>query len=97
MTIELWMTNLAEWRSCGVVLGCPRKKATLSPQALVEGGCPSSSQKCLSVRLRCEQQPSDHQAGMRGRVACHQTSSDRKSHVSETQKMEKRNGPSIEP
>ncbi len=33
--------------------------------------------------LRCEQLLSDHQDGMRGRVECHQLSSDMKSYVSE--------------
>ncbi len=31
--------------------------------------------------LRCEQLSSDHQDGMRGRVECHQYSSDMKSHI----------------
>ncbi len=46
---------------------------------------PSSSKKCLLDMLRCEQLSSDHQDGMRGRVECHQHSSDMKSHVSEGQ------------
>ncbi len=56
----------------------------MEPQAVVE--ChdgPSSSKKCLLVKLRCEQLSSDHQDGMRGRVECHQHSSDMKRHVSE--------------
>jgi len=77
--------SLAEWRSCDEVLGWPGSQVTMSSQGLVEGGGPSSSQKCLSGRLRYEQLPSDCQAGMRGRVVCHQLRNDRKSHVSESQ------------
>jgi len=76
--MELWMTNLAEWRSCGVVLGWVGPQATMSSQGLVEGDGPSSSQKCLSGRLRCKQQPSDPLVGMRCRVVCRQHNSDMK-------------------
>jgi len=77
------MMNLAEWRSCGVVLSWSGPQAALSSQYLVEGDAPSSSKKCLSCRLRCEQLPSDPLVGMRGRFVCHQRSSDRKTHVFE--------------
>ncbi len=43
----------------------------------------SSSKKRLLDMLRCEQLSSDHQDGMRGRVECHQHSSDMKSLVYE--------------
>jgi len=81
------MTNLAEWRSCGVVLGWPGPPAALSSHGFVEGGGSSFIQleKCLSGMLRCKQQLSDHQVGMRGRVVCHQSSNDGKSYVSESQ------------
>ncbi len=49
----------------------------------------SSSKKCLLDKLRRKQLSSDHQEGMRGRVECHQHSSDMKSHVSEWQKLVK--------
>jgi len=74
------MMNPAKWRSYGVVLGWQRP---LSSQGLVEGGGPSSSQKCLSGRLRCKQLPSDYLFGMRGRVVCHQHCSERKNHPSD--------------
>jgi len=67
------MTNLAEWRSCGVVLGWPGPPAALSSHGLVEGGGSSFIQ------------PLDHQVGMRGRVVRHQSSNDSKSYVSESQ------------
>jgi len=74
--IELLLTKLAEWRSCGVVLGWQGQQAALSSHGSVEGGG-QSSKNCLSSRLRCEQLPSDHEMyGMRGRVVCHQHSSD---------------------
>ncbi len=49
----------------------------------LEGDEASSSQKCLSDRLQCEQLLSDHLIEMRGRVECHQHSSDRTNHASE--------------
>jgi len=59
------------------------EKLALSLQDLVESGGPSSSQRCLSDRLRYEQLLWDHQVGMRGRVESHyQQSSEKKSHVS---------------
>jgi len=64
--------SLAEWRSCDEVLGWPGSQVALSSQGLFEGGGPSSSQKYLSDRPRYEQLLSDNQAGMRGRVVCHQ-------------------------
>jgi len=72
-----WMEKLKCW------VGRDHKQ--LFSQGLVEGGGPSPSQKCPSGRMRCEQQPLDHQAGMKGRVVCHQRSCERKSHVSESQ------------
>ena len=36
------MTNLADCRSCGVVLSWPGPQATLSSQGLVEGGGPET-------------------------------------------------------
>ncbi len=62
-------------------------QAVLSWQGWVEGDDLSSSKKCLLDKLRCEQLLSDHQDGMRGRVECHQHSSDMKSHVSEWQNL----------
>ncbi len=47
----------------------------------VEGDGPSSSKKCLLGKLRCEQLLSDHQNGMRERVAYNQHSSDMKGHI----------------
>ncbi len=64
-------------------MGSMEPQAVLSWQGRVEGDGPSSSKKCLLDMLRCEQLSSDHQDGMRGRVECHQHSSDMKSHVSE--------------
>jgi len=61
------MMSLDEWRSCDV-LGWPGPQVALSSQDLVEGGGPSSSQRCQSDRLRYEQLLWDGQAGMRGRV-----------------------------
>ncbi len=51
----------------------------------VEGDGPSSSKKCLLDELRCKHLSSDYQDGMRGRVECHQHSSDMKSHDSESE------------
>ncbi len=48
----------------------------------VEGDGPSSSKKCQLDKLRCEQLSLDHQVGMRGRVECHQNSSDMKKTIS---------------
>ncbi len=75
--------SLTGWWDCDEVMGLLEPQAVLSWQGWVDG--PSSSKKCLLDKLRCEQLSSDHQDGMRGRVECHQHSSDMKSHVSELQ------------
>jgi len=67
--------NLAEWR---------RPVCWPGPQETAGVGH-SSSQNCLSGRLRGEYQTPDHQAGMRGRFVCHKHSIDKESHVSESQ------------
>ncbi len=68
-------------------MGLMEPQAVLSRQGWVEGDGPSSSKKCLLDMLRREQLSSDHQDGMRGRVECHQHSSDMKNHVSEWQNL----------
>ncbi len=62
-------------------MGLMEPQAVLSWQGCVEGDGPSSSKKCLLDMLRCERLSSDLQDGMRGRVECHQHSSE--SHVYE--------------
>jgi len=58
--MELWMMSLAKWRSWDEVLGWPGPQVALSSQDLVEGGGgPSSSQRCLSDRLRYDLIPWD--------------------------------------
>ncbi len=64
-------------------MGLLEPQAVLSLPGRIEDDGPSSSNKCLIDKLRCEPLSLDHQDGMRGRVECHQPSSDMKSHVSE--------------
>ncbi len=68
-------------------MGLMEPQAVLSRQGWDEGDGPSSSKKCLLDMLRWDQLSSDHQDGMRGRVKCHQHSSDMKNHVSEWQNL----------
>ncbi len=69
------------------MMGLLEPQAVMSWRGSVEGDGPSSSKKCLLDKLRCKQLSLDHQDGMRGRVECHQHSSDMKSHVSEGQSL----------
>ncbi len=78
---------LTGWWNCDETMGLMETQAVLSWQGWVEGDGLLSSKKCLLDKLRCEQLSSDHQDGMRGRVECHQHSSDMKSHVSEWQNL----------
>ncbi len=84
---ELWLMCLTGWWNCDETMGFMEPQAVLSGQGWVEGDGPSSSKKCLFDKLRCEQLSLDHQDEMRGRVECHQHSSDMKSHVSEWQNL----------
>ncbi len=78
---------LSGWWNCDETMGLMDPQAVLSWQGWAEGNGPSFSKKCMLDELRCEQLSSDHQDGMRGRVECHQHSSDMKSHVSEWQNL----------